>query len=162
MPLPPQSLNHHIRNRLLAFPAFTAIPIGMATHTPRIIVLLNKRRRAIERISTLRTEEMTGVPLRAASNDHLALNGRLARFAAWREQLVEVEMAVKSAGRIAVCGFLSHVLGFGHGFRDRDVETSLACMDAFQPFRRASCRVPGRRRLIRDWCDTRGRTKQEG
>lgn len=65
----------------------------MAPHTPGIALLLHKRRRAIKRITALRTEEVSNVPLCSTRNHHLALNRRLARFTAGREKLVEVEMA---------------------------------------------------------------------
>lgn len=96
MPIRAQSLHHYIRHRLLALPAFGAVSVRVTAHAPRIPVLLDKRCRAIERISTLRTEEVASMPFGTASHDHFTLDWRLAAFASWAEQLVEVEMAVET------------------------------------------------------------------
>lgn len=68
----------------------------MAIHTPRIPILLYKRRGRIERVTALGTEEVPGVPFCTTRNNDLALNGRLAALAARREELVEVEVAVEA------------------------------------------------------------------
>jgi hypothetical protein len=75
----------------------------MTTHTPSITILLHKRRRTIERISALRAEEVSHVPLRATRDNHLAFNRCFATLAARAEELVEVEVAVKSQRFVAVC-----------------------------------------------------------
>lgn len=96
MPLAAQSLHHNIGHRLPALAAFGTVSIGMTVAAPRIPVLLNKWRTCVERIATLCAEEVAGMPFSAASNDDLAFDGRLARFAARAEHLVEVEGTVET------------------------------------------------------------------
>ena len=100
----------------------------MAIAAPRIAILLDERRAGIEWIATLRTEEVPGVPLRATSNDDLALDGCFARFAARAEHFVEVQRAVEA--------HRGHAVGF-FGFVElvvcdvvRDVASMTGC-DAF-------------------------------
>ena len=90
MPLAPQRFHHHIRHWLPALAAFRTVTISVAVATPRISILLDERRASIERIATLRTEEVTNVPLSAARNDDFTFDGCLARLAAWREQFVKI------------------------------------------------------------------------
>ena len=96
MPLAPQRLHHHIRHRLPALPTLCTVPVSVAIATPRIAIFLNERRASIERIATLRAEEVPSVPFGAASNNNFTLNWRLARFAARAEHFVEVERAVEA------------------------------------------------------------------
>lgn len=96
MPLAPQRFHHHIRHRLPALATLRTVPVSMAVATPRIAIFLDERRASIEWITTLGTEEMTGVPLSATSDDDFAFNRRLARFAARAEHFVEVERAVEA------------------------------------------------------------------
>jgi hypothetical protein len=96
MPLAPQRLHHHIRHWLPALATFCTVPIGMAIATPRIAIFLNERCTGIEWVATLRAEEVPSVPLGTTSNDDLAFDRRLARFAARAEHFVEVERAVEA------------------------------------------------------------------
>jgi hypothetical protein len=105
MPLAPQRLNHHIRHRLPALATLRTVAISMTIATPRVPILLNKRRASVKRITTLRTEEVASVPFGTTRNDNLAFDRCLARFAAWAEHLVEVEGAVEAHRRLAVCFF---------------------------------------------------------
>lgn len=72
----------------------------MAVDTPRIPIFLDKRGTGIKRITTLRAEKVSGMPLGAARDDDLALDGRFARFAAWAEAFVEIEVAVETRALI--------------------------------------------------------------
>jgi len=105
MPLKTQRLHHNIRYRLPAPLTLGTIPIGMAVDTPRIPILLHKRRRRIKRIATLSAEEVASMPLRATSDDDFALDRCLAGLAARGEVLVEVQMAVEAQAWLAVGGF---------------------------------------------------------
>lgn len=106
MPLTPQRFHHCIRNRLATALALGTVAIRMAIDTPGIPIFFHKRGVGIERIAALRAEEVAGVPLGAAGDYDLALDGGLARFAARGEALVEVEVAVEARGGVcAVAGF---------------------------------------------------------
>jgi hypothetical protein len=105
MPLAPQRLHHHIRHRLPALAALGAVPISVAIATPRISILLDERRAGIEWVTTLRTEEMAGVPFGATSNNDFAFDRRLARLAARAEHFVEVERAVEAHRGLAISYF---------------------------------------------------------
>jgi len=83
MPLRPKSLNNHIRHWFSTPFTLGAEPIRVTTHTPRITILFDIRRRLLKWIATLGTEEMTRVPFGAASNNYITLNGCLAGLAAW-------------------------------------------------------------------------------
>lgn len=111
MPLTPQRFDNHIRNRLAALPALRTIAVRVAITAPSVAILLDKRRARIERVAALCTEEVASMPLRATSDDDLALNGRLARFATRTEELVEVERAVKPQRRLPVAffSFVQHI-----------------------------------------------------
>lgn len=108
MPLTPQRLNHNICHRLAALAALRTVPVSMAVATPCIAIFLDERRASIERIATLRAEKVPSVPLSATSNDNLALDRSLARFAARAEHFVEVERAVE-AERGHTVGFFRFV-----------------------------------------------------
>lgn len=83
MPLSAQRLDHDLSHGFPAFPTLGAVAVGMTSDTPRVPVLLDKRRVRVEGIAALRAEEMAGVPVRAARNDDLAFDWGLAGFAAW-------------------------------------------------------------------------------
>jgi hypothetical protein len=85
----------------------------MAVTAPRVPVFLDERRASIERITTLRAEEVASMPLSTARNNDLAFDRCLARFAARAEHLVEVEGAVEAHRRLAVCffGLVEFVVG---------------------------------------------------
>jgi hypothetical protein len=136
MPLRPQSLDNRIRNRLATLPALRAEAIRMTPDTPRIPLLLDKRCRRVKRITTLRTEEVADVPLSAARDDDLALDGRLAALAAGREELVEVEVAVEAQAFVdAVLGFETlHVFVGRVGWEELDVIAALAGVNAGDAF----------------------------
>lgn len=95
MPLASQSLDHNIRHRLPTLATLGTVAISVAVATPRVPILLDKRRTSVKRITTLRAEKVTSMPFRAARNNDLAFDRRLARFAAWAEHFVEIEGAVE-------------------------------------------------------------------
>lgn len=132
MPLSIQRLHNHIRHRLAAALALGTEAMRMAVYTPRIPLLLHKGRRRVKRVAALRAEKVTGMPFCAARDDDFALDGRLARLAAWREELVEVEVAEESLAFIcAVLGFEArHVVGGGVGGQHGDVVAREAGADA--------------------------------
>lgn len=105
MPLAPQRLHHHIRHRLPALATLGTVSVGVTVATPRISILLDERSAGIEWITALRTEEVTGVPLGATSNNDFAFDRRLARLAARAEHFVEVERAVEAHRGLAVGDF---------------------------------------------------------
>jgi len=129
VPLTPQRLEHHIRHGLPATPALGRVAIRVTADTPSIPFLFDKRRRRIERVSALRAEEMAHVPLGAARDHHLALDGRLAALAARAEELVEVEVA-EEAQRFVAVGFFQgvHVL-LGVAWGNLEFETLLTLVD---------------------------------
>ena len=102
MPLTSKTFDNNIRNWLPALTALGTVPVGMAVATPRIPIFLNERRARVERIATLRAEEVAGMPFCTASNNDLTFDGCLARFAARAEHLVEVEGAVEAQRGFAV------------------------------------------------------------
>ena len=96
MPITSKSFDNDIRDRLLTFPTFRAVPVGMTAYTPCVPILLNKGHARVEWIAALRTEEVARMPFSSASYNHLPFNGSLARLASGTEQLMEVKVAVKS------------------------------------------------------------------
>jgi hypothetical protein len=132
MPLRPQSLDNRIRNRLATLSTLCTKAIRMAPDTPRISLFFDKRRGRVKWITTLRAEEVADMPLGAARDDDLALDGRLAALAAGREELMEVEVAVEAHAFVdAVLGFETlHVFVRGMGWEELDVFAALAGMDA--------------------------------
>jgi hypothetical protein len=96
MPLCPKRLNNRIRNRLPTPLTLRTIPMRMAIHTPRIPILLHKRRTTIKRIATLRTKEVSSMPLRSTRDDNLTFDRCLAALAPRTEELVEIEVAVEA------------------------------------------------------------------
>lgn len=131
MPLRPERLNNRIRNRLPTLPALRTIPISMAVNAPSIPLLLHKRRATIKRITALRAEEMTNVPLGTTRNHDLALDRRLAAFAARGEHLVEIKMAVEPEGLVAVFGLEAlHVFVRGVRVEHGNVFAALARLNA--------------------------------
>ena len=83
----------------------------MATHTPRIPILLDKRRVSLKRIATLGAEEVADVPLGPTRHHDLALDGRVAALAARAEELVEVEVAVEARALVHRAGRRLQALG---------------------------------------------------
>lgn len=75
MPLRSKRLDDRVRDRLPTFLTLGAVSMRMAIHAPRVPILLHERSRGIERVTTLSAEEVSGMPLGAASYDDLALNG---------------------------------------------------------------------------------------
>ena len=104
----------------------------MTPHTPRIAILLHKRRRAIKRVSALCAEEVADVPLGAARDNDLAFDRRLAAFATWREELVKVEMAVEAGRLVAIFGFEVEDIVGCFAVRDGDRVACLAGGDAVE------------------------------
>lgn len=96
MPFRSKGFDNNVRDGLLAFPTFRAVPIGMTAHTPSVPVLLNEGHARVEWIAALRTKEVARVPFGPASYNHLPLDRSLARLASGTEQLVEVKVAVES------------------------------------------------------------------
>jgi hypothetical protein len=93
MPLCSQRLDNCIGNRLTALFALGAITMSVTIDTPSIPILLHKRRARIKWITTLSTEKMSSMPLSTTCDNDFTLNRCLARLAARRKHLVEVEMA---------------------------------------------------------------------
>lgn len=93
----------------------------MTRDTVSIVVFLHEGGVGIKRIATLRTEEMPNMPFSAGCDDHLSFDRRLAAFAARAEELVEIEVAVKSQftfniivrDAVSFEAFHSFVLGLG-------------------------------------------------
>ena len=131
MPLCPQRLDHRIRNRLPALPTLCTEPIRMAPHAPGVPLLLDKRRLAIERVAALGAEKVSDVPLGAARDHDLALDGRLARLAPRREHLVEVEVAVEPEALVEPVLVLEPLHVFVRGVRVQhgEVLAALAGLD---------------------------------
>lgn len=123
MPLSIESLDNHVRHRLPSALALRAEAMRMAVHTPCIPLFLHKRRRRVKWVAALRAEKVASVPFRAARDDDLALNGRLARLAPRREELVEVEVAEETLAFVcAVFSFEArHVVGGWVGGQHGDV-----------------------------------------
>jgi hypothetical protein len=97
MPVKAKSFDNHVLDDWLpAALALTAEAIRMTSDAPCIALFLYERHSLIEWIATLRAEEMSWVPVRAACDNAFAFDGRLAGFAAWTEKLVEVEMAIEA------------------------------------------------------------------
>lgn len=95
MPLPPEGPDHRRRHGLPAAPTLCRVPIRVAVDTPRKPVLLDERRRRVERVAALGAEEVADVVLGPARQHHLPLDRRLAALAPGRKLFVVVEMAVK-------------------------------------------------------------------
>jgi hypothetical protein len=136
MPLRTQCLYHRVRNRLSTLSTFGAEAVGMASHTPSVPLLLDKRRRRVKRITALSAKEVSNVPLGATSYHDLTLDRRLTAFASGREELVEVEMAIETHALVkTVLTFQTlHVLICGVGGQEFDVFTALASVDAGDAF----------------------------
>jgi hypothetical protein len=115
MPLRPQRLDNRICHRLATLLTLGTIPMRMTIHTPRIPILLHKRRARIKRVATLRAKKVSCMPLGATRDNHLAFNGGLARFASRGEHFVEVEVAEEALG--FVCAVF--VFEAGHVVRGR-------------------------------------------
>jgi hypothetical protein len=132
MPLGPERLDHRIGNRLTAALAFRAVAVRVAADAPRVAVLFDKGGRRVERVAALSAEKVAGVPLGAARDDDFALDGCLARLAAGREELVEVERAEEALRWVrAVFGFEArHVVGRRVRGEEREVDAALARADA--------------------------------
>jgi hypothetical protein len=96
----------------------------MTSHTPRIPILLHKRRAAIEGIPTLCAKEVTDVPFSTAGDDNLALDRRFAALAARAEEFVEVEVAVEAERCVAVGDFELQCFVWAHVFLTRQVSSS--------------------------------------
>jgi len=95
VPLCAERLHDRIDDRLPALLALRTEAIRMTPNAPRVPLLLDKRRGGIKRITALRAEEVTNMPLGAARHDHLAFDRGLAALAARGKQLVEVKVAVE-------------------------------------------------------------------
>jgi hypothetical protein len=136
MPLRSQRLDNRIRHRLLAFLALGTIPVRMTVDTPRIPIFFDKRRAGVKWITTLRTEEVPGMPFCTARYDDFTLDGRLARLATWREHLMKVEMAEETLGFIrAIFAFeTGHVVRSGVTRKELDVFTALTSANARDAF----------------------------
>lgn len=132
MPLGPKRLNHRIRNRLAALLALGTVPMRVAVYTPRIPILLDKGRTRIEGVTTLRAEEVAGVPLRTTSDDDLAFDRGFAALAARREHLVEVKVAEEALGFVGAVLVLEtrHVVWRGVRGEVGNVFAALAGVDA--------------------------------
>jgi hypothetical protein len=108
----------------------------VAIDAPRVPVFLDKRRRAVKRITALSAEKVAGVPLCTTCYNDLAFNGRFAALASWRKELVEVEVAVKPWRFIGAIIMLqtSHVFRCRVRGQERNVvacETGADALDTF-------------------------------
>ena len=132
MPLAPQRLDNRVRDGLATALALCAVPVGVAIDTPRIPVLFDKRRRRVKRIAALGAEKVSRVPLCAARDHDLALDGRLAGFAPRGEALVKVQVAVEARGLVGAVLVLelAHLLGRVPAGEEGDVLAALSCSDA--------------------------------
>jgi hypothetical protein len=128
MPLLAQRLNNRINHGLPTLPTLCTKPMRMTIHTPCIPFLFYKRRARVERITTLRTEKVAGVPLCSTRYNDFALDRRLARFTPGAEHLVEIQVAEEALGFVgAVLLFEGcHVGGSGVGGGEREVFAALA------------------------------------
>lgn len=135
MPLRAQRLNDCVRDRLATALALRAVSIDVAVDAPRIPIFLHKGRATVERITALRTEEMTRMPLRTTRHHDLPLNGRLATLTPRAEALMEVQMAVESRTLIDSVLLLEpcHSLRGVPARQERNVLAALAGTDAFAP-----------------------------
>ena len=105
MPIRAERLDDQIRDRLPTLPTLGAVSVRMAAHAPRIPILLHEGRRPVERITTLSAKEVPGVPFRAARHDDFSFDGCLAALTPGREELMEIQMAVKTRTWITVFCF---------------------------------------------------------
>lgn len=136
MPLRSKGFDNRIRNRFPAALALCTVPMRMTIDTPCVPVFLDKRRRAVKRITALSAEKVAGVPLCTTCYNDLAFNGRFAALASWREELVEVEVAVEPRRFISAIIVLqtSHVFGCRVRGQERNVvacETGADTLDTF-------------------------------
>lgn len=132
MPLRPERLNHRIRHRLPTPLTLGTEPIGMTINTPRIPILLHKRGIMRKRIATLRTKEVTRVPLRTTRDNDLSLNRRRATLTPGTETLVEIQMAVEPRRLVGSIPLLQlrHFLRRVPAGQELDVLAALAGADA--------------------------------
>jgi len=132
MPLRAQRLDNRIRNRLTTALTLRRVPIRMTIDTPRMPILLHKRRVRIERITTLRTEEMPRVPFSATSHHNLPLNRGLTTLTPRAEALMEIQMAIESRTLIRAILLLEllHSLWGVPAGQTRDILAALAGADA--------------------------------
>jgi hypothetical protein len=80
----------------------------MTPDTPRIPVLLDKRRRRIERIAALRAEEVADVPLGPTRHDHFSFNGSLAGLTPRGEEFVVIQVAEKALAFVTILLLEAH------------------------------------------------------
>lgn len=141
MPLRPQRLHNRVRDWLATALALRAEAVRVAIHTPRMAILLDKRRTAIKRITALRAEKMSRMPLGTTRNHYLALNRRLAALAPRRETLVEIQVTVESWRLVdTILLFkLRHLFGRVPARQEFNILTALSRADAV-----AACSVFGR------------------
>jgi hypothetical protein len=136
MPLCPKSLDNRIRDWLSTFLALCAITMCMAIDTPSITVLLHEWSARVKRITALRAEEVSRMPLSTTCHNDLTFNGCLARLAAGREHLVEVEMTEETLRLISAIFMFQacHVVWGGMRREEGNVFTPLASLDARDTF----------------------------
>ena len=104
--------------------------------TPRITVFFHKWGTAVERIATLRTEEVTNVPLCAARYNDFAFDRRLTRLTARGEELVKIKVAEEARRFVGSVFMLKalHVRGGGVRWEEGDILTREACAYSFHAF----------------------------
>ena len=90
VPLPTQSLYHHICDWLSTTSTLSTEAFTMAIYTPGKPIFLHKWCIRVKRISAFSTEEMAHVPLPTTCYYHFAFDGGLARPAPRTEILMEV------------------------------------------------------------------------
>jgi len=96
MPLTTERFNDGLGNWLLALLAPSRIALRIATHTPRVSILLDEFTLGGEGVTTLSAEEVAGVPGAAAGHDDFSLDGSFAALAPRGKELVKVEVAVEA------------------------------------------------------------------
>lgn len=108
-----------VEDLLFALPAAGGGAFCVARHAIGVIVALDERGGAVEGVATLGAEEVADVPFGAGGDNDLALDGGLAGAAAWREKLVEIEVAVEAKwviDRLGGIGGDAHVLEADEAF----------------------------------------------
>jgi hypothetical protein len=136
MPLRPKRLDNRIRDWLATLLALCTVSMSMAIDTPRVSVLLHKRRCGIKRITTLGAEKVSSMPLCTTRNNDFALDGRLARLASRREHFVEIEVAEEALRFICAVFVLKacHVIGSRMCRKESEIFAPLARTNARDTF----------------------------
>lgn len=136
MPFTSQCLDYHIRNRLPAPLTLRAEPVCVTVDTPCVSLFLYEWGTTVERIATLRAEEVTNVPLCAARYNDFPFDRCFAGFAAWGEKFMEIKMTEEARGFVGSIFVLKalHVRGGRVRGEECDVSAREAGANAFDAF----------------------------